>query len=140
MRLPWPGGAVLRQHPVVGTLHLVDPTARDAISAMEPFDPAKDSLDKFRETVLALHADEAPPRQERMIPGPPGSSDLHVLVYRPDDPGERRPAVLYLHGGGFVAGTPDMMDGARFKLAQDHGVVVVAHPTGSRRKRRSPAR
>jgi len=109
----------------MSTLHLVDPAARDAVSAMEPFDPASD-LAEMRSTVLATFADEPAPRQERMIPGPPGAPDVRVLIYRPDHPDERRPAVLFLHGGGFIAGAPDMMDAPRFKLAQDHGAVVIA--------------
>ncbi len=109
----------------MSTLRLVDPAARDAVSAMEPFDPAS-GLAKMRETVLATFAGEPAPRQERMIPGPPDAPDIRVLIYRPDHPDERQPAILYLFGGGFISGAPDMMDTARFKLAQDHGAVVVA--------------
>ena len=109
----------------MSTLHLVDPATRDAVSAMEPFDPASD-LAEMRSTVLTTFADEPAPRQERMIPGPPGAPDIRVLIYRPDHPDKGRPAILFLHGGGFIAGAPDMMDTPRFKLAQDHGAVVVA--------------
>lgn len=49
--------------------------------------------------------------QERTLPGPAGA--LAVRVYTPLDapgvaaPGEARPGLVYLHGGGLVAGTLD---------------------------------
>ena len=49
------------------------------------------------------------------------------------------PAVLYVHGGGFVAGTPDMMRASNLQLAQRRragGTATVSgnwlHLTGER--------
>ena len=33
-------------------------------------------------------------------------------------------AVLYVHGGGFVAGTPDMMRASNLQLARNDGVLA----------------
>jgi len=50
--------------------------------------------------------------------------ELLVRVYRPG-PG-RLPAMLYLHGGGWVAGSVDTHDGAAAALARDAGIVVAS--------------
>ncbi len=49
---------------------------------------------------------DAAPAVERMIPGPEGAPEVRVFVIGAM-PGGRRPAVLHIHGGGFIAGRPD---------------------------------
>jgi len=66
-------------------------------------------------------------REERRIPGAPGSPDVRVLVYTP--PGEARgprPAILHIHGGGFVIGSPDISDFQNRTDALEQGCVVVS--------------
>ncbi len=45
--------------------------------------------------------------EDRAVPGPPGAPDVPVRVYRPEgsSAGDVRPAVLYIHGGGFCFGS-----------------------------------
>ena len=50
--------------------------------------------------------------------------ELYVRVYRPS-PG-RLPALLYLHGGGWVAGSVQSHDGICAALARDANVVVAS--------------
>ncbi len=64
---------------------------------------------------------------ERFIPGAPGDPNVRVLHYTP--PGAvtaPRPALLHIHGGGYVLGDPDMNDGGNRALALAHGCVVVS--------------
>ncbi len=64
---------------------------------------------------------------EKFIPGPVGAPDVRVLQY--DPPGaavSARPAVLYIHGGGYVLGTADMSDVANRIMALRLGCVVVS--------------
>jgi len=64
---------------------------------------------------------------ERLVPGHESAPDVRVLVY--DPPGPRpapRPAVLHMHGGGFVIGVPEMNDAGNRAMALEHDCVVVS--------------
>ncbi|UPV74311.1 alpha/beta hydrolase fold domain-containing protein [Halorussus limi] len=51
--------------------------------------------------------------------------DVRVRIYDPA-PGEQRPAVVYFHGGGWVAGNLDTHDGVARSLANEADCVVVS--------------
>jgi acetyl esterase/lipase len=51
---------------------------------------------------------------------------IRVAIYRPKDLVGPAPAVLHLHGGGFVAGVPEMADAANCRMALRLGCVVVS--------------
>lgn len=108
------------------TFHLVDPAAREAVAGPVPFDPARDTVEQFRRAVQASYPDDPIPCEERTIPGPPGATDVRVLLHRPQQARSPAPAILYLHGGGYVAGTPDMMASLCDTLATESGALVVA--------------
>lgn len=55
--------------------------------------------------------------------GPAG--EQKVRIYIPDAPGPL-PVVLYIHGGGFIAGSPEVAEEPNRALANDAGVIVVA--------------
>lgn len=63
---------------------------------------------------------------ERRVPGPPGAPDVRVLVYRPRGTTAPCPALLWIHGGGYVAGTPEFDDAQVQRLVDAVGCVVVA--------------
>lgn len=60
--------------------------------------------------------------QDRTIPGPAGA--MPIRIYR-DQPGIR-PALVYIHGGGFVVGGLDTHDPPLRELAHQSGCVIVA--------------
>lgn len=63
---------------------------------------------------------------KRMIPGDPA---VHVLIFSPadsDPPRLGRPAVLYLHGGGMVTGSPQIEATGSGRLAHELGAVVLS--------------
>src|SRR5439155_8936063 len=69
----------------------------------------------------ASHAQAAialPEGEERQIAG------VRCRVFRPDT--APRAVYLHFHGGGMLAGTPEMMDIPNRDLARDLGVVVVS--------------
>ena len=68
-----------------------------------------------------------PPADSRdlLIPGPEGST-LPLRLYGEADDAGARPALLYLHGGGFVAGTIGMDDRRCAQLARDTGCIVAS--------------
>ncbi len=59
--------------------------------------------------------------EDRRLPG--GQGSVPVRVYRPGD-GAGKPALVYLHGGGFVIGGLDGFDGLCRALAERTGCVV----------------
>jgi acetyl esterase len=80
---------------------------------------------RLMEAMGALQGDGEPVRQtaERTIPGPGG--DLPIRVYWPDA-GGTRPLLVYLHGGGWVLGSPATHDGICRSLTNATGCVVVS--------------
>jgi len=63
--------------------------------------------------------------EERFVPGPPGGPDVRVLVFSPAAAGPR-PAMIYLHGGGFVLGSPEGEWELPALLAAEVGATVVS--------------
>lgn len=55
-----------------------------------------------------------------------GAEDVRVLVYRPAELDEPAGALLWIHGGGFVLGQPEMENDFCSTLARDLGIVVVS--------------
>jgi acetyl esterase/lipase len=47
---------------------------------------------------------------ERFIPGPEGAPDVRVLVYLPTSVQGALPALLWMHGGGYILGSADAED------------------------------
>src|SRR5436305_414596 len=47
---------------------------------------------------------------ERFILGPEGEPDVRVLVYRPTTARGSLPALLWIHGGGYIMGSADGED------------------------------
>jgi len=65
---------------------------------------------------------------DRVVPGPPDAPRLSVRVYRPrveTGPGSR-PAVLYIHGGGFCFGSVAFEHVGALGIALQTGAVVVS--------------
>jgi acetyl esterase/lipase len=57
----------------------------------------------------------------------PGSAPFTVFVTTPTKPGpHRRPALLYIHGGGMVMGSPQMENAVSTALARQLDAVVVS--------------
>ena len=65
--------------------------------------------------------------EDRLVPGPAGASDIAVTIVRPAEPATQlRPAVLGIHGGGYVLGTRFFATSELIELAERYGVVGVA--------------
>lgn len=86
----------------------------------QPFDPA--ALFPLPEPLRAITCEEV------FVPGASGAPDVRVLVYRPPDDGSERlrPAVLHMHGGGYVLGSPELNDNGNRAMTLALGVVVVS--------------
>ncbi len=111
----------------MSTLHLVDPAVRSYVSAAGLFDPERDALEVFRNQLLASYAQIAPPmphaREAKRIGG---ARDVRVLIYRPLGVVAPTRAIVYVHGGGFIAGAAEMTDATCVALATEHRALVVS--------------
>jgi acetyl esterase/lipase len=70
-----------------------------------------------------------PAWSERAIPGGAGAPDVHIYVINADAHGAPRPAILHMHGGGYVAGTAksSIMRLQQMALALDCVIVTVEY-------------
>jgi acetyl esterase/lipase len=107
---------------------------RDAVAAVAP---------DLRSPVLPLIAQSLTVRKlpafraifrVRTNPGPgvvvthrfTGEPPVRMMVFTPQDRAESRPAVLWIHGGGYVVGNPEFEAAGTGRLVRDLGVVAVS--------------
>lgn len=64
--------------------------------------------------------------ENRTVPGPAGAPEVAVRIYRPERADGPLPAVVDIHGGGFVAGGLDFEHGIAAGIATGVGAVVVS--------------
>ncbi|SEM81245.1 Acetyl esterase/lipase [Stigmatella aurantiaca] len=114
--------------------HLVDPELHPFIEQWSDLTPTRETLPGMRLELargLEKGASAALPKDvevsERRVPGPPGAPEVRVLMYRPKrkSPGAW-PAMLHMHPGGYVIGSPEMNDVGNRWLASRVGCVIVS--------------
>ena len=93
----------------IDPMQLVAPELRAPLKGMPAFKLPKEispaQLAAFRKMPFStLRRFPTPSVAERMVPGRQGSPNVKVFVINAK-PGERRPAVLHTHGGGFLLGS-----------------------------------
>jgi acetyl esterase/lipase len=67
-----------------------------------------------------------PAAREVRVPGPTGAPPVRLYVLNERTGGPARPAILYIHGGGFIAGDAAGETGRLLALARDLDCVVVS--------------
>jgi len=108
------------------TKHLVDPEIVAMLDLLPGVQLTPETLPQVRADLAAMGAQMAAgvpdvPNiavSERQAPGPPGAPDVRVLVYLPTNAPRPLPALLWIHGGGYVLGSADQDD------AQVKGMVA----------------
>ncbi|RHW25060.1 alpha/beta hydrolase [Nocardioides immobilis] len=98
--------------PAFAELSFADiPAARageaELVAALPPYDPP---------VPLDVH--------ELLVPGPEGGPAVRVRRYQPADHDGPLPALVYLHGGGFVVGSLDLYDADCRRISAEVGAVV----------------
>ena len=63
---------------------------------------------------------------DRWIPGPEGESDVRIRIYEPREQKGIIPGILYIHGGGYVIGTPQTEDTRCMEYVVEVGCMVVS--------------
>lgn len=125
-------GAKIARLKIMPSRHLVDPQLAPLIEQLPAFQLDRATLADTRAAMLAFrNVDQPPPpadveSSERLIPGPAGSPDVRVLIAAPRAAGAGRPAILHIHGGGFVMGSPEMNALTDASYAAELGAVVVS--------------
>jgi triacylglycerol lipase len=96
------------------TKHLVDPDLAAVLGAIPDKALTADTLQLARAASagvpVGLAESPAISVGERLIPGPEGAPEVRVLVYLPTAVPAPFPALLWLHGGGYVMGSADAED------------------------------
>lgn len=64
--------------------------------------------------------------EQHWIPASPAGPGIRLCLYRPWAEGAQMPAILYIHGGGFVLGRPEMADDYLAQLCEQLQAVIVA--------------
>jgi acetyl esterase/lipase len=112
------------------TKHLVDPQLLSHLDSLAPIDLSPSALDAFRALFTTDLTCGLIPEdvlvEDRIIPGPAGAPPVSVrliqpAIYRPD-----RPAILHMHGGGYVAGCARNADEQNVAWAQALDCIVVS--------------
>jgi acetyl esterase/lipase len=87
-------------------------------------------LPAVRAALVAAPGAPGDPRvrhEDRRVPGLDGRPDVLVRIYRPAEPGSHpRPAVYWIHGGGFVMGHIGRDDAILDRVVARTGCVAVA--------------
>jgi triacylglycerol lipase len=109
----------------MSTIDLVDPELRGAL-ALWPVEPLNtDSLTQRRADLLRVIGAVPKPdlpdivADQTRVESAFGAEPIRVLTYRPVTSDSPLPIILHIHGGGFVAGAPEMKDVENRLLASD---------------------
>lgn len=111
--------------------HLVDPELLPFVDAMPGGSVTAENLAVVRASRKAMLA-ALPPFpdtvlvEERYIPGPAGAPDIRTKLYRRKQGAALRPAILHLHGGGYITGEPEFMGPQCALWADSLDAVIVA--------------
>ena len=116
----------------MSSAHLLEPDLRDFFLTMPPLELARDSLPAIREAREAMAAEQMPPLPpevsivQEYAPGRDGHPDVRMKIYRTPSDRKDRPAILHLHGGGYVLGSPESMAPQCCAWAKGMDAVVIA--------------
>jgi acetyl esterase/lipase len=112
--------------------HLVDSQLAPLIEQLPGIELDRATLEQSRAMILELGGEQRPPTpagvevSRRSIEGPPGAPEVGVVISAPAAKGAGRPAILHIHGGGYVLGAPEMGLATDAAYVLGFGAVVVS--------------
>lgn len=116
----------------MNTRTLVDPELQSALDTLPNFDINGDTLSAVRlamEEMLLPEEEYAHPEisiERLTIPGPDGNSELGIILFKPKNQSKDMPAILHIHGGGFVLGSAEISNASNVKTALEVGCVIAS--------------
>ena len=78
------------------------------------------------ETAAAIEGFDHVDVEDRQIDGPSSGQSLRLRLYSSGDPPGLRPCILWIHGGGYILGCPEMDEQLLCRKADELGCLVVA--------------
>lgn len=113
---------------ILDTRHLVDPDLRPWLDVWPTVTLDAGNLARQRTRTLPL-----PPIDpvgntllQRRVPGLDGAPDVPVRVYLPDDAPRPLPALVHMHGGGYVRGAAQDLEAVHRPLVKALGCALVS--------------
>lgn len=113
-------------------LHLVHPELRDVVPMVEQFAKAmlplnRDNLERLRKPNPMFNRPplDDVPHEKRMIPAGKGQPDVAIYIVNAK-PGSSRPAILHMHGGGYVMGSAESSVRGLQELCEELDCVAVS--------------
>ncbi|KCZ51809.1 alpha/beta hydrolase [Hyphomonas pacifica] len=112
--------------------YLLDPELKAFFEALPPTELTREALPEIRKvrTDFAMATMPSLPPEvsivQEMAPGRNGDPDVRMKIYRTGSDRTDRPAILHLHGGGYVLGNPDTMAPQCTAWAKGMDAIVVA--------------
>ena len=108
-----------------------DPEVRAAIEASPSLGTVDGAtLTKIRANRLLLNEQvplsDAVTRKDTVVPGPDGAPDIRLRVHRPVGADGDLPCLFWMHGGGYVLGSPEQDDLRFDRWCQRFGLMGVA--------------
>ena len=107
----------------------VHPKLLPALEMIPDFELRPENLPAMREQAALILpdiiGDESLSITEEIIEGP-DANPLRLKIYRPKSNDQSLPALLWIHGGGYILGSADENDVPCMKFAKEVGCVVVS--------------
>ncbi len=109
----------------------VHPELTTFLSAMQELNLTRENIAESRSVMNeALGSEEVKMENvtttERYITSPNGAPDVRIRIYEPTEKYGTLPAILYIHGGGFIIGSIEMFDASCQMLVSQLDCVVVS--------------
>jgi len=109
----------------------VAPEFRAALKTLPSFDGLSDETlaatrKAFIAAIRSVRVAEYPDVvvENYSVPGPEGAPDVPVVIYQPRTSHPNAPAMVYIHSGGIVSGTPEVDDARCRRMASELGLVI----------------
>ena len=114
----------------MNTRHLVDPQIASMLETFPPLELNSHSLSSVRQRLNEMHQEMLPTLPKfpniEVTEHRVGPAGVRVLLYRPRGTVQPLPALLWIHGGGYVIGSADHDDIAAKTLASEASCVVAS--------------
>lgn len=116
----------------MSSAYLLEPDLKDFFLSMPPLELTRVQLPAIRAAREAMAMEQMPPLPpevsivQEYAPGRSDQPDVRMKIYRTGSDRKDRPAILHLHGGGYVLGSPESMAPQCCAWAKGMDAVVVA--------------
>ena len=111
--------------------HFIDPELRAGLEMFPTLEFSAESLSAIRQQMTVMLAAGPPPNlqdatvEERTIVCAAGH-EIGIFIHRPKKPARARPAVLHMHGGGYIMGTAKMGVAGNLQRALDADCIIAS--------------